>query len=184
MLFRSVHYTKLSDYEDLESLNAYHQNVEVDHLVDSQTMLKYLAHISRDNARTPMQWDATANAGFTTGKPWFALNPNYPQINAKSQVDDDQSVFNYYRQLIDLRHHSDLIVYGSYQALDPEDNQVFAYKRHYQGQTLLVISNFTAESVTRDYGQDQASQRLIGNYADDAGTTLRPYETKVYQFNA
>ncbi|WP_304057341.1 glycoside hydrolase family 13 protein [Levilactobacillus namurensis] len=180
----NVHYTKLSDYEDLESLNAYHQNVEVDHLVDSQTMLKYLAHISRDNARTPMQWDATANAGFTTGKPWFALNPNYPQINAKSQVDDDQSVFNYYRQLIDLRHHSDLIVYGSYQALDPEDNQVFAYKRHYQGQTLLVISNFTAESVTRDYGQDQASQRLIGNYADDAGTTLRPYETKVYQFNA
>lgn len=129
-----------------------------------------------------MQWDDSANAGFTTGKPWFALNPNYPTINAQSQVDDPESVFSYYQRLIALRHSSDLIVLGDYQELDPDDEQVFAYQRHYQGQTLLVISNFTAETVTRDYDQTHASRQLIGNYADDQGTTLRPYETKVYLF--
>lgn len=178
----NVHYTQLSDYEDLESLNAYRQNVEEDHLVDAPTMLRYLANISRDNARTPMQWDASTHAGFTTGTPWFGLNPNYPEINAADQVNDPDSVFTYYQQLINLRHNSDLIVLGSYEELDPDDAQVFAYRRHYNGQTLLVISNFTAETLTRDYDQTHADQRLIGNYSDDQGITLRPYETKVYLF--
>ena len=178
----NVHYTQLSDYEDLESLNAYRQNVEEDHLVDAPTMLRYLANISRDNARTPMQWDASTHAGFTTGTPWFGLNPNYPEINAADQVNDPDSVFTYYQQLINLRHNSDLIVLGSYEELDPDDAQVFAYRRHYNGQTLLVISNFTAETLTRDYDQAHADQRLIGNYSDDQGITLRPYETKVYLF--
>ncbi|WP_251954111.1 glycoside hydrolase family 13 protein [Levilactobacillus brevis] len=178
----NVHYTQLDQYEDLESLNAYHELVDDQHIVDQPTMLKYLSHISRDNARTPMHWDDSTNAGFTTGQPWFALNPNYPTINAADQLDQDDSVFNYYRRLIALRHSSDLIVLGSYEELGPEDDQVFAYKRHYQGQTLLVMSNFTDQTVTRDYGQAEASERLIGNYADDQGTTLRPYETKVYMF--
>lgn len=130
-----------------------------------------------------MQWDATQNAGFSDAQPWFALNPNYTDINAAAEVDNDDSVFNYYRRLIALRHQSDLIVHGTYEELDPDDDQVFAYRRHYQGQTLLVISNFTDQTVTRDYDdQAQASDKLIGNYADDQGTTLRPYETKVYLF--
>lgn len=178
----NVHYTSLDQYEDLESLNAYDENVTKEKIVDKPTMLKYLSHISRDNARTPMHWDDSKNAGFTTGTPWFALNPNYTTINAKEEVDRDDSVFNYYRQLIALRHSHDLIVLGDYEELDPDDDQVFAYRRHYNGQTLLVINNFTDQTVTRDYDQGNASEKLIGNYADDQGTTFRPYESKVYLF--
>ena len=178
----NVHYTSLDQYEDLESINAYHQLVEQEKIVSGPTMLKYLSHISRDNARTPMQWDNTTNAGFSQAKPWFALNPNYTTINAAAEIGQPDSVFSYYQRLIALRHNSDLIVHGSYEELDPDDDQVFAYRRHYQGQTLLVISNFTDQTVTRDYQQATATEKLIGNYADDQGTTLRPYETKVYRF--
>lgn len=178
----NVHYQTLGQYEDLESLNAYHEIVDDEKIVEPDTMLKYLAHMSRDNARTPMQWDASEHAGFSDAQPWFDLNPNYKTINAAAEVNDDHSVFNYYRRLIALRHSSDLIVHGSYEELDPQDEQVFAYKRHYQGQTLLVISNFTDQTVTRDYDQAAASEQLISNYTDDQGTTLRPYESKVYLF--
>ncbi|WP_341779230.1 glycoside hydrolase family 13 protein [Levilactobacillus sp. HBUAS70063] len=178
----NVHYTQLDQYEDLESINAYHQLVEQEKIVDGPKMLKYLSHISRDNARTPMQWDNSTNAGFSQAKPWFALNPNYTTINAAAEIGQPDSVFSYYQRLIALRHNSDLIVHGSYEALDPDDDQVFAYRRHYQGQTLLVISNFTDQTVTRDYQQANADEQLIGNYTDDLGTTLRPYETKVYRF--
>lgn len=178
----NVHYTRLDQYEDLESINAYNQLVKQEKIVDDPTMLSYLANISRDNARTPMQWDNTTNAGFSKAQPWFALNPNYTSINAAAEVDQPDSVFSYYQRLIALRHDSDLIVHGTYEELDPNDEQVFAYRRHYQGQTLLVISNFTDQTITRDYQQDQADHRVIGNYADDLGTTLRPYETKVYLF--
>ena len=110
------------------------------------------------------------------------MNPNYTTINAAAEIGQPDSVFSYYQRLIALRHNSDLIVHGSYEELDPDDDQVFAYRRHYQGQTLLVISNFTDQTVTRDYQQATATEKLIGNYADDQGTTLRPYETKVYRF--
>ncbi|PTM21239.1 glucohydrolase [Lactobacillus sp. PFC-70] len=179
----NAHYTQLSQYEDLESINFYHELVEQKKLVDGPTMLKYLAHMSRDNARTPMPWDATANAGFTDGTPWFALNPTYPTINAQAALADPDSVFYYYQKLIKLRHQTPIIRYGTYQEVDPDDEAVFTFRRHYQGQTLLVMTNFTDQSVERDYGQAQATQRLIGNYADDQGTTLRPYESKVYLFD-
>ena len=179
----NAHYSQLSQYEDLESINFYHELVEQKKLVDGPTMLKYLAHMSRDNARTPMPWDATANAGFTDGTPWFALNPTYPTINAQAALADPDSVFYYYQKLIKLRHQTPIIRYGTYQEVDPDDEAVFTFQRHYQGQTLLVMTNFTDQSVERDYGQAQATQRLIGNYADDQGTMLRPYESKVYLFD-
>ncbi|WP_024747302.1 glycoside hydrolase family 13 protein [Levilactobacillus namurensis] len=179
----NAHYSQLSQYEDLESINFYHELVEQKKLVDGPTMLKYLAHMSRDNARTPMPWDATANAGFTDGTPWFALNPTYSTINAQAALADPDSVFYYYQKLIKLRHQTPIIRYGTYQEVDPDDEAVFTFRRHYQDQTLLVMTNFTDQSVERDYGQAQATQRLIGNYADDQGTTLRPYESKVYLFD-
>lgn len=177
------HYTKLSQYEDLESINAYHDLVDEGHYVDGPTMLKYLSHMSRDNARSPMQWNDSKNAGFTTGKPWFAVGPYYKKINVKNELADKNSVFYYYQKLISIRHHSPLVRYGDYQELDPKDDQVFAYLRHYQGKTLLVISNFTKKNVTRDYHQANADKLLIDNYPDDKGTTLRPFESKVYVFN-
>nr|WP_263849466.1 alpha-glucosidase C-terminal domain-containing protein [Secundilactobacillus similis] len=129
-----------------------------------------------------MQWDDTANAGFTDGKPWFALNPNYPTINAKAALADPDSVFYYYQKLIAIRHQSDLIKFGDFELLDADDAEVFAYRRHYNGQTLLVISNFTSDTLNRHYDRPSEAKVLVGNYDDDAGETLRPYETKVYQY--
>ncbi|MBZ2200670.1 MAG: alpha-glucosidase [Lentilactobacillus hilgardii] len=176
----NVHYTSLDQYEDLESINSYHELVDQNHDVDGQTMLKYLANVSRDNARTPMQWDDQENAGFSQAKPWFALNPNYKSINVASELEDPQSVFYYYQKLIALRHDSELIRYGTYEEVDPEDSEVFAYRRHYAGKTLLVMSNFTDQTVIRDYDQASADELLISNYDDDQGVKLRPYESKVY----
>lgn len=178
----NVHYTSLDQYEDLESINSYHELVDENKFVDGKTMLKCLANVSRDNARTPMQWDAKENAGFSKVKPWFALNPNYTEINVAGELEDPESVFYYYQKLIALRHDSELIRYGTYEEIDPQDAEVFAYRRHYEGQTLLVLSNFTDQTVTRDYDQANATERLIGNCEDDQGTTLRPYESKVYVF--
>ncbi|GAJ25398.1 oligo-1,6-glucosidase [Liquorilactobacillus sucicola DSM 21376 = JCM 15457] len=176
----NAHYKKLSQYEDVESINAYTELVEKEKIVDQATMLRYLAHMSRDNARTPMQWDNSNNAGFTSGKPWFALNSNYPEINAKDELQDPNSVFYYYQKLLKLRHQNDIIVYGSYEELDPEDEEAFSYRRHYKGQTLLVISNFTNHKIKRDYNQAEYDELLLSNYNNSSENVLQPYETRVY----
>lgn len=178
------HYTSLEQYEDLESLNAYQEWVTDKKVVSADQMLTYLSHMSRDNARTPMQWDDTTNAGFSAVTPWYAVNPNYTAINAEAALADANSIFYYYQRLIQLRHDSDLIKLGDFELLDPADEQVFAYKRHYNGQILLVISNFTAETVTRDYHQVDADRLMISNYSDDLGMAFRPYESKVYLFES
>ena len=178
----NVHFKKLSDYEDIESINAYHTFVDKEKVVSSQQMLKYLAHMSRDNARTPMQWNDQKNSGFTSGKPWYALNPTYKKLNVKTALEDSDSVFYYYQKLISLRHSSELIKYGDYKLLDQDDPEVFAYQRHYKGSTLLVISNFTNQKLIRNYNQTSSDKLLISNYVDDKLDTFRPYESKVYLF--
>jgi oligo-1,6-glucosidase len=178
----NAHFTALSEYQDIESIEAYHQLVEREKLVDHKTMMRYLATESRDNARTPMQWDTSTNAGFTSGKPWLQLNKNYCEINAAAELKDQQSVFYYYQKLIKLRHQSDLIVYGNYQELIPEDEEVFAYRREYQGQTLVVISNFTEKIIKRHLEMPTNKKLLISNYADDQADHLRPFEAKVYLY--
>jgi len=175
----NAHYTKLSQYEDIQSLNAYKEYVELEKIVDAKTMLRYLAFRTRDNARTPMQWDAGHNAGFTDGKPWFALNSNFKDINVEENLADADSVFYYYQKLIKLRHSSDLIIYGDYSVIDLDDEEVFSYRRRYNDETLLVINNFTDKDMIRDYGQVNG-KLLISNYTDNKNTQLRAYESKVY----
>ncbi|MDN6684011.1 MAG: alpha-glucosidase C-terminal domain-containing protein, partial [Bifidobacterium crudilactis] len=176
----NAHFTRLEQYQDIESLEAYHQFVDVEHLVDHDTMMRYLATESRDNARTPMQWDATAKGGFTEGTPWLELNTNHDEINVDAELNDPDSVLRFYQRLIELRHNNDLIVYGNYIELDPEDDEVFAYKRQYEGRTMLVLSNFTDQTVTRDYPVPVDGGLMISNYQDDQGATLRPYEAKAF----
>ncbi len=178
----NAHYTDLDQYEDLESINAYHELVDQEKIVDKSTMLKYLSNISRDNARTPMQWNDKNNAGFSSVKPWFALNHNYRLINVEDSLANKNSVFYYYQKLIKLRHDNKIIKYGTFEEIDPDDDQVYAYRRHYEGVTLLVISNFTDKIISRDYGQSNDSTLLIDNYDDDKITELRPYEAKAYLF--
>ena len=177
-------FPKLDDYVDLESLNAYHQLVDDQHLLDGKTMMKYIAKHSRDNARTPMQWDASANAGFTTGTPWEKVNPAYKYINVDQALADPNSIFYYYQKLIQLRHELPVITNGSYRLADgnEDDQEVYAYLRQNADTTLLVILNYTDQGLTRHYDVPSNAQLLISNYADDAGDVLRPYEAKVYQY--
>ncbi|KRL39014.1 glycoside hydrolase family 13 protein [Liquorilactobacillus uvarum] len=179
----NCHFTDIEQYEDLESVNFFHELVDQRKLVDGPTMLKYLAVKSRDNARTPMQWNTDQDAGFTKGTPWYGLNANYKEINAKNELEDKNSVFYHYQKLIKLRHDFDIIRYGAFEELDPQDEQVYAYQRHYNGKTLLVISNFTDQTVMRNYNQPKNAELLISNYTDDKDAELRPYESKVYLFN-
>lgn len=171
-------FTELDQYQDLESINAYRTYVAEGDL-SHEEMMTYLGCISRDNARTPMQWDSSDQAGFTTGTPWLAVNQNYKDINAAAQTEDEASVYSYYKRLIQLRHELDIIVYGSFRLLMEEDENIFAYVREYEGRSLFVYCNFTdREQPCQQLAQ--GTTRLIGNYADCCTDFLRPYEAVVY----
>ncbi len=141
----------------------------------------------RDNSRTPMQWDATSNGGFTTGdKPWLAVNPNYKEINAASEVADKDSVFAYTQQLIALHHAHPALVYGDYKDLDQENEKVFAYTRTLGDERFLVVLNFggaATEFVLPD--GVKAGELVLGNLpstADGVSLKLRPWEARIYKF--
>ncbi|QBE60422.1 alpha-glucosidase [Limosilactobacillus fermentum] len=178
-------FNSLSDYRDLESINAYHQLVDGEHLVDGKTMSRYLAIHSRDNARTPMQWDDSKNAGFSDAEPWIAVNPNYSEINAKAALADPSSVFYHYQKLIQMRHDLPVMTEGKFALVNGNelDEQVFAYTRDDGETTLLVVANFTKETIKREYAAGQG-KLLLSNYEDVMGETLRPYEAKVYEFSS
>lgn len=140
----------IENYRDIESINAYHELTEA-HLREPEELLECIAYKSRDNARTPMQWSDAENAGFTTGKPWIMVNPNYRQINAEKELADENSVFYYYQKLISLRRRSEwseVIVYGDYELLLPDDEAVFAYTRTLDGRKLLVLCNLSDTDQT------------------------------------
>jgi oligo-1,6-glucosidase len=175
----NVAFDQISDYRDLDTLNAYHELVDLQHTVDDKTMLHYIHRRSRDNARTPMQWNQSTNAGFSNQVPWLAVNPNYRTINAEQALADPDSVYYFYQRLNQLRKAYPVIVYGDYTLLDPEDAQVYAYTRQLNDEQLLVISNFTAETVTRHFDLTDR-ELLISNYSDAPQAQLRPYETRTY----
>ncbi|MBM7642299.1 alpha,alpha-phosphotrehalase [Streptococcus loxodontisalivarius] len=154
-------FDSLSDYVDVESLNAFDIMT-----ADGKTEQEALAIIkkkSRDNARTPMQWDASPNAGFTTGQPWLQVGKSYADINVASEKDGP--IFNFYKELIRLRKEEDIISEGSYKAAFTDSKQVYAFEREWQGHKLLVLNNFYAEPITLDLPKSyQAGQVLISNY--------------------
>lgn len=172
----------IKDYQDIDTLNAYNDLVVQQKRVTADKMMSYVHHSSRDNARTPMQWDNTKNAGFTESNPWLSVNPNYQTINVADSLTDQQSVFHFYQKLIALRQELPIITTGKYEVLDVEDESVYAYKRIDKDTQLLVISNFTDQKQTRHYDRTQSAQLVISNYSDDQGDVLRPYESKVYMF--
>lgn len=183
----NVPFETMEDFRDIESINAYRELVGQG-VLDGETMMKYLRYKSRDNARTPVQWSDEKNAGFTTGTPWIMVNPNYREINAKEQLSREDSMFYYYQKLIALRHEMDLIVYGSYQLLLPEDPAVFAYTRTLGEEKLLVVCNFSEESqqfLLPEEFHGREGRLLISNYQQEAREekqTLRPYEAFVYVY--
>ena len=167
----------LDEINDIESRNNVRQNIEKG-LIKEEDALDIMRKQSRDNARTPMQWDDTQNAGFTTGKPWLRINPNYKTVNAKDATGRDDSIYAYYKELIRLRKSSDLIVYGNYELLWPERDDVFAYTRTLGDEKLFVACNFTDRdidiSLPDGFGEGEL---VIGNYPDASPKELlRPYE--------
>lgn len=175
----NVRFDSIEDYQDLESLNMYKDRLARG--MKEEDILKSIYHIGRDNARTPMQWDASKNAGFSDHEPWIKLNSNYVDINVQSQLQDKDSVLNYYRKLIDYRRKSalkDIIREGSFQLIDSEHPDVFAYKRTLKKKELIVVCNFRDYSIPFKRYQREV---LICNYSlPSQDSNLRPYEAIVY----
>ncbi|WP_349944356.1 alpha-glucosidase [Lacrimispora sp. BS-2] len=174
--FESIH-----DFRDLDSINAYYELTEKG-IFTKEEMMKYLRYKSRDNARTPMQWDTSPNAGFSEVSPWIMVNPNYERINAKEQMDRKTSVFHFYKKLIALRHEYEIIVCGSYELLLPDDPSIYAYVRTFKGRKLLVVCSFCGRTVNYSIPEEfQSGTVLISNYETEERKSgeLKPYEALV-----
>lgn len=177
-------FADISEVKDIDSINAYHEMSEAG-LISREDMMRFICLKGRDNARTPMQWDDSENAGFTTGTPWIKVNPNYKTINAKAALADEDSVFHYYRRIIALRKEKPVIVYGHYALLEPDHESLYVYTRTLEEQKILVICSFTKEPVSYEIpAQFDGAQILIGNYgrSEAKGTIeLKPYEALVLE---
>ena len=170
----------IEDYKDLETINMYNERIEKGY--SKEEVMRSIHAKGRDNARTPMQWDDTENAGFTTGTPWIKVNDNYKEINAKSQIDDPDSIFSCYKKLIELRKEYPVFVDGNYNLLLEDDENIFAYERETPEQKLLVVCNFfdkTIDMPLKDNCKDM--NILISNYKEiNEPSVLRPYEARIY----
>ena len=167
-------------YEDVQTRWQY-QNAALNKT--PRQRLERLWRSSRDSARTPVQWDDTENAGFTTGKPWFYVNENYKQINVAAQEADPDSLLNFYRKAISLRKWLAVVRKGDYQEFDRMNPHLYLYARQMKGQKILVVCSFADKKISFRFpkGFDAASGKLIlQNYATATGTQLQPYETRVY----
>ena len=184
----NVAFDSIEDYRDVETLNIY-KEVVGEKGGDPQATLKVIHAKSRDNARTPMQWNANEQAGFTNGIPWIKVNPNYKEINVEQALGDPDSIFHYYQKLIQLRKENPVIVYGSYDLLLDDDEKIYAFTRTLDDDRLLVILNFSADSSAFNLSQNipfTNAELLIGNYQVNAPQevrqfTLQPYEARVYR---
>ncbi len=178
-------FQRIEDFDDIEARNGYQADV----LTGKVSAADYLANLrkmGRDNARTPMQWDGSTNAGFTTAaKPWLAVNPNYRQINAKEELADPNSVYHYYRKMIELRGKSAALIYGDYKDLDPANPNVFAYTRTLGGEQYLVVLNFSPSATTYTLPENLKAGTLKVSNAESreqqtSTLNLKSWEARVY----
>ena len=175
-------WTSIDQINDIESLGNY-RDLHARGLMTEAEGVEMMRRRSRDNARTPMQWDAGENAGFTTGTPWLPVNPNHTFINAAEQVKRPDSVFHYYQKLSALRKELDVVVYGHYALLEPEHPALFVYTRTLGEESLLVVCNFSeSEQAYQIPAEYRGAEILIANYESPAPAgTLRPWEAAVYR---
>ena len=178
----NVYFDKLEDYRDIESINFFTELTEAG-LMTPEYMMKCLMLRSRDNARTPMQWDDSAQAGFTDGDPWIKVNPNYKEINAAQQLADPNSIFYYYQKLIRLRKEKDIIVYGGFEPLYRDNEQIFAYIRSQEQEKLLTVCNFSDKNAEMEIPEEfKGAECLITNLdrtVFEGRIVLKPYEAFV-----
>lgn len=183
----NVPFKGIADFRDLDSINAYWE-LTGKGIFKEEEMLRFLRYKSRDNARTPMQWDASPNAGFTEGEPWIMVNPNYGEINAADQIGREDSVFSFYKEPVKLRKEKPVIVNGEYRLLDPESEDVFVYERSFHEEHLLVVCSFAEKELLWRLPEEmagQAAKLVIGNYEGQQWgpeLMLRPYEASVWEW--
>jgi oligo-1,6-glucosidase len=183
----NVPFASIEDFRDIESVNHYHDAVESG--MDNEQVLAALTHRSRDNARTPMQWDGGEHAGFSAGTPWMAVNPNHREINAEAQRDDPASVFSHYKKLIALRHELPVVAHGDFHMLLPNEERIYAFVRRLHDVELLVVGNFSSDTVTAELPESEewsGSELVLSNYDDVTAApsgriALRPWEARVHR---
>ena len=183
----NAYFTELKDYRDIESIQYFHEYTEAG-IYTPEYMMKCLMLRGRDNARTPMQWEDSHQAGFTEGTPWIRVNSNYKEINAKQQLSDPNSIFHYYQKLIRLRKEKPVIVYGTFEALYRDHDQIFAYTRTLEGEKLLTVCNFSEHVAEMEIPEEfqKNAECLITNLGRrDFGkkVVLKPYEAFVLYKN-
>lgn len=174
----NIRFDKIEDYRDIMTHNLYKliekEDGDLDEFMESQKI------IARDNSRTPFQWNAGENAGFSTAESWIKTNPNYKEINVESQEKDEDSVLNYFRKLIKLRKENFVLIYGKYELLDEKNEAVYAYTRELDDKKLLILLNFTAKNATVKIDLND-TKILFGNYAEFDGE-LKPYQAVILDF--
>jgi oligo-1,6-glucosidase len=177
----NVKFDSLEDYRDIETMNMYKERTTLGY--SHEEIMKSIYVKGRDNARTPMQWDDTANGGFTTGTPWIKVNPRYDEINVQAAIEDQQSIFYFYQKLIALRKKFDIIIEGDFKLLLKESKEIFAYERNWKEEQLLVLCNFSSSEVVIEdeelLTKMQDFQLVISNYETGNKSILRPYEAVV-----
>jgi oligo-1,6-glucosidase len=182
----NIDFDSISQYQDIAAINGYQKALSEGE--DMDLFMEKLNFGSRDNGRTPMQWDGSTNAGFTSGTPWLPVNPNFTEINVQVEDSDSNSVLNHFRAMTELRKQNPILVYGSYELLMPEHSTVYAYTRTMDDKKLLVLLNFSKESSTVSLDKDwAASPILINNYNDidiiDNSLKLKPFQAVILNIN-
>lgn len=181
----NICFDDIKKYRDIETINYYNEKIKNE---DEKSLIERIKITSRDNARTPMQWDNNLNGGFSKATPWIDVNPNYKQINVKESLEDSNSIFNYYKELIKLRHNNDTIVYGDVKLIYPENESIFAYTRNLEDEQLMVVLNFYKNEIDFKIPDNIDINKLeiiLSNYKDkiikNETIKLRPYEAIVYK---
>ena len=176
----NIYFDAIEQYDDISTINNYKKTISEGG--DGEAFLKRASMFSRDNGRTPMQWDASDNGGFTSGTPWLPVNENTKTINVVAQQEDPSSILNHFRAMTALRTSNPVLIYGDYELLDTED-QIYAYLRSYEGQKVLVVLNYSKENSTLDLSNYKWSDTLINNYEDlktaDGKAVLKPYQAVI-----
>ncbi|MDM0618024.1 alpha-glucosidase [Clostridium perfringens] len=184
----NVKYHSICEYDDVKTINTYNERIESG--VSEEIALKEAWIISRDNSRTPMQWNSSKNAGFTCGKPWIGVNENYKTINVEVEERDENSVLNFYKKLIKLKKSNEALIYGVYDLILEEDENIFAYTRTLNNEKFLIMANLTGENAKYVYEKEKLNSKdlILNNYevCEHKNLTefiLKPYECRVYKLS-
>ena len=184
----NVKFNDINEYDDIRSINEYNQLINQG--MSPKDALEHIWNTSRDNTRTPMQWDDSLNAGFSKSNPWIHVNPNYRYINVKEQLEDDDSILNFYKKMIKIKKSSECLIYGKYNLILEDDTNIFAYERILNDEKFLVICNLKSESSNYKYEKLTLKYEnlILSNYNVDAhkdlnNFELKPWEARLYKIN-